>query len=199
MPAGSASQQLIVAGVGVVLASATWLLASGSTPPPAPSLGPGGGIALLEPGKDSDVPGFVAACEMAEANEIPRLRELASSEDPLVAGRAIAALGRLGGLHDDPGLEGYLQDPRPRVRHEAILGLGSGGDRHVIPLLIPILDDKDPQAKLLAITSLGQLGAIDELTALIETTTDPTVRTFAQGAVKPISVPRLLATTGSLQ
>ncbi len=193
-------QQLLVASVGVLLGSAAWLLAAGTTPPPAPTLGAGGGIALIEPQADADVRGFVAACELAEANEIPRLRELADSEDALVAGRAIAALGRLGVLHDDPQLLEHLADSRPRVRHETIIALGPSGDRHMVPLLIPILEDEDLQAQLLAITSLGQLGATDALNELIETPgTDPTVKAFAQGALNPISVPRLLATTGGLQ
>ncbi len=188
-------------GAGAILGTATWLLASAVAPPaPLPTTGSVEDTVLFEPLLESEVSSFVTACELADASEIPRLRQMAGSEDPLVAGRAIAALGRLGSVHDDPELLKHLQDPRPRVRHETIIDLGSSGEKHVVPLLIPILEEKDSQAQLLAITALGQLGATASLTELAQAPgTDPTTRAFAKGALQTIPVPEFLATTVGLK
>lgn len=198
MDAGGARARLIVAGAGVVLGTATWLFAtSGGTPPPPDGVT---GVALFEPERETDVSGFVAACDIAGEHDVPRLRELARSDSPLVAGRAIAALGRLDRLHDDPKLKDHLDDSRPRVRHETIIALGNGGRDHVIPLLIPILEDEDQQTRYLAISALGQLGAHDALNQLIASpSTDAATRDFARATMTPYTVPEILATTGSLE
>lgn len=198
MDVGGARARLLVVGAGVALGTAAWLFATGGETQPPPD--GAAGVALFEPERDTDVSGFVAACDLSVEGDIPRLRELARSESPLVAGRAIAALGRLGHLHDDPKLQEHLRDPRPRVRHETIVALGNGGKSHVIPLLIPILQDEDRQARFLAIAALGQLGARDHLTTLIEAPgTDPATRDFARATMTPYTVPDILATTAGLR
>ena len=134
MDAGGARQKLFVISLAVILGTAAWLPFAGSASRPLPNPSSPTVTRLSEPEQQSDVPGFIAACWAADAEEIPRLRELAQTENPLVVGRAIAALGRLRGLHDDPRLLNYLRDPRDRVRHETIIGLGSSGERHVVHL-----------------------------------------------------------------
>ena len=200
MDAGGARQKLFVVSLAVILGTAAWLPFAGSANrPPSNPISPGV-TALSEPERQSDVPGFITACGAADAGEIPRLRELAQTETSLVVGRAIAALGRLRGLHDDPRLLDYLRDPRDRVRHETIIALGSSGEKHVVPLLIPIVQGGELQARLLAITALGQLGAHDELTRLLQAPgTDATTRAFVRGALHPAVVPSLLSTTAGLK
>ena len=74
-------------GAGAILGTATWLLASSVAPPaPLPATGSVEDTVLFEPLLESEVPGFIAACELADEEEIPRLREMAGSEDPLIAG-----------------------------------------------------------------------------------------------------------------
>ena len=199
MDVGGARQKLFVVSVAVIFGTAAWLPFAGSANrPPSNPISPTV-TALSEPKLQSDVPGFLAACSAADAGEIPRLRELAQTESPLVVGRAIAALGRLRRLHDDPRLLEYLRDPRDRVRHETIIALGSSGETHVVPLLIPFLEG-GLQARLLAITALGHLGAHDELTRLLQApATDATTRAFVRAALHPVGVPSLLSTTGGLK
>ena len=200
MDAGGARQKLFVISLAVILGTAAWLPFAGSASRPLPNPSSPTVTRLSEPEQQSDVPGFIAACWAADAEEIPRLRELAQTENPLVVGRAIAALGRLRGLHDDPRLLNYLRDPRDRVRHETIIGLGSSGERHVVPLLLTILEGGEHQARLLAIIALGQLGAHDELTRLLKASaTDATTRSFVHGALHPADVPPLLSTTAGLK
>ena len=200
MDAGGARQKLFVISFAVILGTAVWLPFAGSANrPPSKPFDPGV-TALSCPERQSDVPGFLAACSAADADEIPRLRELAQTGNPLVVGRAIAALGRLRRLHDDPRLLDYLRDPRDRVRHETIIALGSSGEKHVVPLLVPIADGREHQARLLAITALGQLGAVDELTRLLQApATDATTRAFLREALHPAGVPPLLSTTAGLK
>jgi hypothetical protein len=200
MDAGGARQKLFVISFAVILGTAAWLPFAGSVNRPKRNPRPPAATALFEPERQSDVPGFIAACWAADAEEIPRLRELAQTETSLVVGRAIAALGRLRSLHDDPRLLAYLRDPRDRVRHETIIGLGASGEKRVVPLLLPILEGGEPQARLLAISALGQLGAHDELTRLLQApATDAITRAFVRGALHPADVPPLLSTTTGLK
>lgn len=189
---------MILVGAGMLFGISALGIVGIDRSPPLPSETKTG-VALFEPDREADVSGFVAACDLANEHDVPRLRELARSDSPLVAGRAIAALGRLDRLHDDPRLHDHLRDPRPRVRHETIIALGNGGRDHVIPLLIPILEDRDLQARFLAISALGKLGARGTITELIDAPgTDSATRDFARATMTPYTVPDIMATTGSL-
>ncbi len=95
----------------------------------------------------------------AEPENIATLRHLAlRSADPLVAGNAIGALGRLGGISDDDEVVALAEDSRPRVRHEAVRALGVGGDREVVGRLVELADNDDATTAALAIEALGRLG-----------------------------------------
>lgn len=112
----------------------------------------------------------VRATRAAAAADLPFLRETAlGSTDPLLAGNAVRALGRLGAPEDVWRIAGMLDDPRPRLRQEAVLALGTCGDPESINELVPFLDDDDPGFRALAILSIGRVGgprALEELEAL---------------------------------
>ena len=102
----------------------------------------------------------------AGAGEIEGLVELAThAEDPLVAGTAIAALGRLGAFRATPALVPLLDDPRPRIRQEALVAAGASGDRRFVALLVARLGSVGVTP--LVIQALGRLGGAAAREALV--------------------------------
>ena len=194
----------VIAGC-LCAAGIAWLLMAAPAVPARPSVATPDAMqsrlyADRVPAAQADLQSLVAACRSADATDAARLRELAASPDPAVAGNAIAALGRLHEVHKDPALLQKLQDPRPRVRHEVIAALGGCGDPAAARLLVPLLTGKDDQARMLAIQGLAQLGVTDPLDRLLQDPgLTPATRTFVQSARAPVRVPRLLATTGGLE
>jgi HEAT repeat protein len=72
---------------------------------------------------------FVRALEAAGPQDAPRLRRIALvAADPLVAGNALRALGRLDLVAADPELLRMLDDPRPRLRQEVVRALACSAD-----------------------------------------------------------------------
>jgi HEAT repeat protein len=101
----------------------------------------------------------VRAAAAAGPGDVPRLRRAAlEASDPLIAGNAIRALGRVGAAAADSEVALLLDDPRPRVRQEAVVALGSSGDPRSVVDLIPLLDGEDATMRALAIRSIGQIG-----------------------------------------
>jgi len=131
----------------------------------------------------------------ATAGELPALREMAlRSEDPLVAGNAIRALGRLGAVADDPQIVDLINDPRPRVRQEMVLVLGRSGQPAFEDRLIPLLDDGDSNLRQLVIHALGQLKG-PRARLLLEEIVDSAAstrseRSFARTALAALDTPR---------
>ena len=106
-------------------------------------------------------------CEEADASSVPALRSAVASGDPLVAGNALRALGRLGAL-DAGTTVALLEDPRSRVRQEAVLCLGSVGGPVAIEALARIVEGEDPELRPLAIRSLREIGSEGALAVLEE-------------------------------
>lgn len=78
--------------------------------------------------------------------------------DPLVAGNAVRALGRLR-AEFDPELLALLDDPRPRMRQELVLALGECRREVAVASLERVLTGSDAQLRLLAIQALGRHGS----------------------------------------
>ncbi len=107
-------------------------------------------------------------CRAADHDDVDALRDAATrSADPLVAGNAMRALGRLGEFAGDAELEALLADDRQRVRQEAVIALGKSGSPAAVEQLLPLLDDGDPMLRPLVLQALGRLGG-DEARAVLE-------------------------------
>ena len=101
----------------------------------------------------------VRFCREAVAADATELRSVAlSSPDPLVAGNALRALGRLGAVAHDPELIALLEDSRPRVRQEVVIALGASGYPPVVEDLAPLLEEDDAVLRPLVLHALGRLG-----------------------------------------
>lgn len=124
-------------------------------PPRASGLDSGPAVAVESP---EEVRELVRRCAATTRADEPWLRQLAlSAEDPLVAGQAVQALGRLGLFRPEPELLGLLDDPRPRVAQEALRALGLCDDPDAVQHVAPHLADPDPSRRALAIQALGRL------------------------------------------
>ena len=98
-------------------------------------------------------------CTAADHSSAPGLQHAAlDCEDPLVAGNAIRALGRLGLAGGNTGIPELLSDPRPRIRQEAVIAMGRSGDSAAVEHLVPLIRDEDSTLRALAIQALGRLG-----------------------------------------
>jgi HEAT repeat protein len=107
-------------------------------------------------------------CRSAEHDDVDTLRHAATqSSDPLVAGNAMRALGRLGAFAGDAELEAMLADERQRVRQEAVIALGQSGSPSAVERLLPLLEEDDPMLRPLVLQALGRLGG-DKARAVLE-------------------------------
>jgi hypothetical protein len=118
---------------------------------------------VLTPIFDSRSPAGIRAivrwCREAGDAEAPRLHALAvTSADPLVAGNALRALGRLERFADDPELLALLHDPRERVQQEAIRAAGGSRCSAAADGIVDSLPALSQTARALAIEALGKLG-----------------------------------------
>jgi HEAT repeat protein len=132
--------------------------------------------------------------------EIPRL--ISDAKDPK---RRVAAIGRLGGHCNGPGvldaLLSALDDDNPKVRAMAVASLGlcgQGSQSHpistawvyrgsadkVLPAVLKALKDPEARVKWEAIRTLGAMGAyaksaVPELTGILKSDKVPTSRSLA--------------------
>jgi HEAT repeat protein len=134
-----------------------------------------------------EVRAVVGYCNGAGPDDVTDLRRLAAGPDPLVAGNAVRALGRLGACPSGEELERLLADPRPRVRQEAIIALGWAGTDEAVERLERILDEDEASAAPLAIQALGRLGGEKARAVLsrrlARSTTDDVERAFLREAL----------------
>lgn len=133
---------------------------------------------------------FKRRCDAATSSDAAWLRQLAlNAEDPLVAGQAIQALGRLGLFGNDGAYLALIDDPRSRVRHESVRALGGCGDEIVAGVLTPLLIESDATMRALAIQALGRLPGREAREALVayQRTGDPdeTELAFLRAALEP--------------
>ncbi|MBK8181228.1 MAG: HEAT repeat domain-containing protein [Planctomycetes bacterium] len=80
------------------------------------------------------------------------------AEDPLVAGCAVRALGRLGVFTSDARLLALTADPRPRIRQDAVIACGLDGDPAAVPHLQQVLAESDASLRPLVLQALGKIG-----------------------------------------
>jgi hypothetical protein len=171
--AGMSSSQTVLAG-NLVPAGAS--LAEARAP----------GAALLRAATPEEMREVILFCREAGGNDLASVRKMAfESDDPLVAGNAIKALGRLEKIRHGDELMALLEDPRPRVRHETIRALCAPGRYTSIAKLVELLEtERDPTARVLAIQGLGRIGGRRAEKALREICDDPrtseTERLFAR-------------------
>jgi len=112
-------------------------------------------------------------CGSADRTAGAELRSAAlTASDPLIAGNALRALGRLQLVACDPELRALLSDPRPRVRQEAAIAMGGCGDPTAVAAIAPLLQN-DPTLRSLAIQALGRLGGSQARALLDEVMGDP--------------------------
>lgn len=164
-----------------------------SSPPMEPELmsllsGDAGSPLPLRATTPEEVRDVVRFCRSAGTSEIPDLRRAAlASEDPLVAGNALRALGRLGAVAHDPQLVALLHDGRLRVRQEVVVALGRSGDPRVVSHLEPLLADGEPELRSLVIQALGRIGGNRARALLRACQDDPAAtsveRAFARAAL----------------
>lgn len=205
-------QKMLLAGaasivlIALIAIGGAWFLLDGEDAEHTESVpAPGGEAAggrerpddamLMEATTPEELRQVVSLARNASAADLPALREMAlSSPDPLVAGNAIRALGRLGAVGDDPRIIELFDDPRPRVRQEMVLALGESGDRSLEHLLIPLLDDTEANLRHLAIRALGQLAGPQARSLLEKIASDEhatrTERVFARSALASLDKPR---------
>ncbi len=116
---------------------------------------------------DEEVRDVVLGARRATDADRDSLRRIAlDSTDPLVAGNAVRALGRLRAVGDDPELSSLLQDARPRVREEMVVAIGASDDSGAVELLLPLLLEPDGNLRALAMDALGRLGGARARAAL---------------------------------
>lgn len=107
----------------------------------------------------AEVRRVVKFCRKAGPESLASLRDAAlRSPDPLVAGNALRALGRLGAVIDDPELVRLIEDPRQRLRQEAVLALGRSRSQAAVQHLAPLLEWDDPVLRPLVLQALASLG-----------------------------------------
>ncbi len=144
----------------------------------------------------------VRYCRAADSSDATRLQDAAlESEDPLVVGNAIRALGRLGLARGDTRIPDLLDDPRPRVRQEAVIAMGRSGDPAVVEDLAPLIKSEDSTLRTLALQALGRLGGlraqalVKEILADSASTTSD--RAFARAALSSSGSP-LVSSNGTI-
>ncbi len=151
-----------------------------------------GGLALPDHATTPEaVRAVVRACRDATLADVAVLRNAAIlSPDPIVAGNAVAALGRLGAFGLDDELRALLADPRQRVRQEAVRALGRSGGTGAVEWLIERLRSCEPEFAPLVLASLGELGDRRARDAVACAAIDPdrpaAERIFARAALRRI-------------
>jgi hypothetical protein len=146
---------------------------------------------LLEATTPEEARNVVRYASAAGKNAVEDLRWMEGAADPLVAGNALRALGRLGAAPADGSIQDRLDDPRPRVRQEAVVALGLSRDPGAVAALEGVLDCGEPELKPLAVQALGRIGGARALSALERRLEDPAAseveRAFAREALEALT------------
>ncbi len=135
-----------------------------------------------------DVRDVLRFTRAATTNDQDALRHAAlSSADPLVAGNALKALGRLKLISKDEALLALTSDPRQRVRQDAVTACGLDGGAPALARLEQALATGDASIRPLVLRSLGLIRG-DASRRLIEgVASDPqaseTDRAFARASL----------------
>ncbi len=158
--------------------------AASTAPAEAPLPDPSSLLAARDP---AEVRTLVRRCRSANASSLRDLRRAAlASEDPLVAGNALRAAARLGGV-DEEEIGAFLRDPRLRMRQEAVIALGERRSPEAVRRLETVLEEGDPVLRPLALRSLGRIGTPEARLVLERCAADPGAtaadRAFASGAL----------------
>jgi len=132
------------------------------------------GALVAAPRDQGDARAMVEFCDTATAADVPALREVAlTARDPLAAGNAVRALGRLRAVSKDADLVKLLDDPRERVRDETILALGESRDASALGRLEQLVRSVDPHVRVLAIRAVGRVGGARARSILEQVADDP--------------------------
>lgn len=124
----------------------------------------------------------------ASKNDRQTLRRAAlESADPLVAGNALKALGRLKLLSSDDALLALTADPRQRVRQDAVTACGLDGGAPALVRLEQALATGDATIRPLVLRSLGLIRGEPSRRLIEGVASDPhaseTDRAFARAAL----------------
>lgn len=154
-----------------------------------------GNMPIMKATTPEEVRQVVHYARDAASEDIATLTHMATrSEDPLVAGNAIRALGRLNALAGDPELVALINDSRLRVRQETVIALGLSGNAEMVDHLLPVLEEEENGLRHLAIQALGRLGGPVARKRLEEVLHDGNAteadRTFARSALDEVDDPR---------
>lgn len=128
----------------------------------------------------------------ATSADQPALRDAAlHAEDPLVAGNALKALGRMERFSSDTALLAMTRDSRLRVRQDAIQACGLDGRPESIPSLELALADGDESVRPLVLEALGRIGGPAARAILLRIAEDPlsttTEHVFARSALSALA------------
>lgn len=130
----------------------------------------------------------VAYTKAARREEISELwRAVTDSDDVLVIGNALRALGRLGAIRGDRRVLALVGDARLRVRQEAVRALGADGHQAAVPALTRVSSTDGDSLRVLALEALGSIGgeaARAVLETAAESSTDVVERTAARMALR---------------
>lgn len=209
------SRETVLAGVAAcILGLAGWQLMRGESPAVGPvSQGSAAGVPAEGPAAVSPLAtGAVTPVELvhmaattpAGVRDVLRITRSATSSDraalrdaalhafdPLVAGNAAKALGRLREFSADADLLALIEDPRPRVRQDAVKACGLDGGAAATPGLQRALATGDPNLRPLVLEALGKIGGptARALVARVAADRDATAtdRVFASAALERIS------------
>jgi HEAT repeat protein len=86
------------------------------------------------------------------------VRPKLESEDPLVAGAAAAAVGKLGDAESAPRLRKMLEGYEPMAVAGAATGLGLLKDKRAVEPILALLDAESGEVRRAAIEALGNIG-----------------------------------------
>ena len=201
---------ILAVAVACLLGSASWWLFTRSedivVAPPAPSAdvvadGTLVPVAPADNGERAAVFPIMRATTPAEVREVLRITKAATSQDrpalldaalhaadPLVAGSAVKALGRLHGFTSEPALLALVTDPRLRVRQDAVTACGLDGRAAAIPHLERALATSDAALRPLVLEALGRIGGATARALVQRVAADPdaarTDRVFARAALE---------------
>jgi len=161
------------------------------------------GLPPLEATTPEEVREVLRFTREATGDDLPTLRDMAlRAEDPLVAGNAIRALGRMGAVAEDPKLVALIEDTRQRVRQEIVVALGLSGSASAVPLLAGVLESTgersadDDSLRLLAVRALGYIGGERAHDILAAVRDDPNAtkaeRVFAEEALCTPPAPKIV-------